>query len=160
MSDDKKPNLVLALGNDILGDDAVGLIAARQLKLKRLEGVDIIESSEAGFALLELIEGYKQLLILDSVVTGKNPPGTILELTMDDFEKVAAPSPHYSGLPDIQELAMRLEISFPEEIRILAMEVENAYEVKEGLSASVESSVSHLVIRAQNMITEWVRSRK
>jgi len=46
--------LLLALGNDIMGDDAVGLVAARALKNEFSDGVDIVEASVAGFRLLEI----------------------------------------------------------------------------------------------------------
>ena len=47
------PTVVLALGNDILGDDAVGFHAARSLRSEPWEGVDVVETGEAGLALLD-----------------------------------------------------------------------------------------------------------
>ena len=45
--------LVLGLGNDLAGDDAVGVLVARALYVE-LDGVaDVVESSAAGLALIE-----------------------------------------------------------------------------------------------------------
>jgi len=69
--------LVLALGNDLLGDDGVGLEAARQIAGQVDGSVEVVETGEAGLALLELMEGYERALLIDSVVTGRYPPGTV-----------------------------------------------------------------------------------
>lgn len=97
--------LVLALGNDLLGDDGVGLEAARQIAGQVDGSVDVVETGEAGLALLELMEGYERALLIDSVVTGRYPPGTVIEFSPEDFRKVVAPSPHYAGLPEVMEMA-------------------------------------------------------
>jgi hydrogenase maturation protease len=73
--------LVLALGNDLLGDDGVGLEAARQIAGQVDGSVDVVETGEAGLALLELMEGYECALLIDSVVTGRYPPGTVIEFS-------------------------------------------------------------------------------
>lgn len=57
--------LVLALGNDLLGDDGVGLEAARQIAGQVDGSVDVVETGEAGLALLELMEGYERALLID-----------------------------------------------------------------------------------------------
>jgi hydrogenase maturation protease len=155
MSDDDRPILVLGLGNDILGDDGVGLVAARRLKEEVQEDVEVVESSEAGLALMELLEGYERALLLDAVLTGAHPPGTVLEFSATDFQTVIGPSPHYAGLPEVLAMAKQLDIPFPQELCILAMEVENPYQVREGLSPSVEKSLAHFVERAREVLQCW-----
>lgn len=149
------PVLVLGLGNDILGDDAVGILAARELRAGLLDTIDVIESAEAGIALMERMEGRERVLILDSIMTRQCEPGTLMELGPEDFGKVAAPSPHYAGLPEVLALAVRLEIPFPSEIRILAMEVEDPFEVREGLTPKVAAALPALVARAREILSGW-----
>lgn len=149
--------VVLAMGNDILGDDAVGLLAARALRYTFPEHVDFVETGEAGLALVELLEGYEKALLLDACVTMRHEVGTILEFGPDDFSRVVAPSPHYAGLPEILDLARRLEIAFPKEIRILALEVEDPFTVKEGLSSVVEKALPHFIARAREVLQELLR---
>lgn len=55
--------LVLALGNDLLGDDGVGLEAARQIAGQVDGSVDVVETGEAGLALLELMEGDRKSVV-------------------------------------------------------------------------------------------------
>lgn len=147
--------LVLGLGNDILGDDAIGILAARELRPGLPEAVEVAESAEAGLALLERFEGRERVLLLDSIMTRQCEAGTILELGPEDFGKVAAPSPHYAGLPEVLALAGRLEIPFPSEIRILAMEVEDPFEIREGLTPKVAAALPGLVARAREVLAGW-----
>ncbi len=147
--------LVLGVGNDILGDDAVGLLTARRIK-EEFDGiVDVIEAPVAGFALMEYMEGYKYVLLLDAIVTGEHPPGTILELTKDDFKNIVACSPHYVGIPEIFRLAENLNIAFPDKIYILAMEVENPFDFQECLSPSIEDALPQFTEKAREKLLSW-----
>jgi hydrogenase maturation protease len=147
--------LVLALGNDILGDDAVGLLAARRLAATLPTGVEVVEAPSGGLALLELLEGRERALILDAILTGRYPAGTVLEFSAADLEKVAAPSPHFAGLPEILRLVDVLAIPFPRDLRVLAMEVADPYEVREGLTPLVERALPSLVKRAREVVGGW-----
>jgi hydrogenase maturation protease len=147
--------VVLALGNDILGDDAVGLLAARALRKELDEEVDIVESGEAGLALLELLEGYDRALILDAIITGKHPAGSILAFGVEDFRTVVAPSPHYAGIPEVLALAARLGVRFPSQLRILAMEVQDPYSIRETLSVSVRVALPDYIERASLLLDSW-----
>ena len=148
--------VLLAMGNDILGDDGVALAAARLLR-EEIGGkgnLEIRETSEAGLALLEHLEGFDSALILDSVMTGRASPGSLLEFSAGDFRSISAPSPHYAGLPEVLETAQRLEVKFPSKIRILAMEVAGKQEVREGMSGPVQAALSGFVRRAKQMLRE------
>jgi len=148
--------LVLGLGNDILGDDAVGLLAARRLRALLPETVDVVESGGGGLDLLDALEGYERALLLDAILTGTHPPGTILEFSAEDFKKDDAPSPHYAGLPTVIQLAESLGICFPTIFQIVAVEVENPYEVLEGLSKPVEASLPAVIERAEGIVHAWL----
>lgn len=147
--------LVLALGNDLLGDDGVGLAAARKLKEHFGDSVDIVETSEAGLALMEWLSGYDRALLLDAVVTGQQPPGTIVEFFPDDFQRVIAPSPHYAGIPEVLAMAEQLRLPFPAELRILALEVENPFDFHEGFTPPVEAALDGYVEAARRILESW-----
>jgi hydrogenase maturation protease len=148
--------LVLGLGNDILGDDAVGLLAARRLRALLPESVDVVESGGGGLDLLDVLEGYDRAILLDAILTGKHPPGTILEFSAEDFKKDDCPSPHYAGLPTVIQLAESLGIRFPSIFQIVAVEVENPYEVLEGLSQPVETALPAIIERARRIVHGWL----
>lgn len=150
--------LVLALGNDLLGDDGVGLEAARQIAGQVDGSVDVVETGEAGLALLELMEGYRRALLLDAGATGRYPPGMVLEFTPNDFRHVIAPSPHYAGLPEVLEMAHRLQLVFPQEIRVLAMEVVNPWEFHIGFSELVREALPGFVQHALRILQAWRNS--
>lgn len=152
----KNKILILGLGNDILGDDGIGLIAARELK-KQFEHfpVDVVEATLAGLELLDILQGYEKVLILDAVVTKKYQLGTVLELSPEQFKHATAISPHYGGLPEVLKLAEYLKVKFPTEIRILAMEIEPPYDLREGLNPIISDAFPWFVNKAKSFLKEW-----
>lgn len=145
------------MGNDIIGDDGVGLVASRNLKNEFENVIDFVELCGGGLDLLDILEGYKKALIIDSITTGKNIPGSILEFSVEDFRNVMISSPHSAGLPEVFFLAQQLNISFPEELKILAIEIEKQFEIREGLSPSIAAFLPSLQERAKNILAEWLK---
>ncbi len=144
------------MGNDLLGDDGVALAAARELGTSLGELIDIVETSEAGLALMEVLTGYEKALILDSVQTLAHPPGTVIEFQMTDFRKVIGPSPHYAGMPEVFSMAERLGIPMPSDLRILAMEVANPFDFSESFTPDVAAGLPELVQRARTILQQWL----
>jgi hydrogenase maturation protease len=148
--------LVLGLGNDLLSDDAVGLLAVRQLQQEIPPGgeVEVVETGLAGLALLDHFIGFDRALILDSICSGRHAPGTVTEIAPADLRAIEAPSPHFAGLPELLALARRLELPFPADIRILAIETADPYTLGGGLSPAVEAGLAVLVARAREILAE------
>ena len=153
----KNEILLLSLGNDILKDDGVGLFAGREVKKKFNGKIDFVESAESGLALLDHLIGYKKVLILDSIKREDREPGRIVEMRVEELEVSSSPSPHYVGLPMSLQIGKRLGFSLPEEIRILAMEVEDPYTLEEGLTEKVSLSFPNYVKRAEEILREWLK---
>ena len=133
--------IVLALGNDILGDDGAGIAAGRQLKARVPDGVDVVEAGFGGFHLLDHLEGYPRALVLDAVATGTHPPGTVLSFPFEALGTEAGPSPHAVGLPTVVSLGRQSGVPLPRRIRIVAIEVEDMETVCEGLTPAVRKAV-------------------
>lgn len=148
--------LVLALGNDIMGDDAAALEAAEILKKAFSGGVDFVATLETGLALMDLMSGYRRVLLLDSVTTGHHKPGTIIEFAREDFNKVLGPSPHCMGLPEVLELADCLSIDFPQEIIILAIEIEFPSDFSESLGETIRQKIPIYVDKAATVLNRWL----
>ena len=146
---------IIGLGNDILGDDAIGLIAARELKKIYKDSIEVFESPNGGLELLDYLEGYDFALILDSLYTGQYPVGSIVTYSASDFESSTASTPHYIGLPEVVKLANKLGISIPADIKILLIEVENPYEVTTQISADVSNRRAILVRQAEEIIDNF-----
>jgi len=151
------PLLVLGLGNDILGDDAVGLLAARRLAVDRPPAVEVVEAAGCGLDLLDHLVGRRQALLLDAIVTGQHPPGSVLEVGPENFLGDHT-SPHAAGLPEALSLARCLGLPLPEDLRILALEIEDAYQVREGLSPSVERALPAYIQRARMIVEGWCQT--
>ncbi|MCI0449871.1 MAG: hydrogenase maturation protease [Chlorobi bacterium] len=155
MSENRNQILVLALGNDIMGDDAAGLEAARELKKKFKRGIDFFEVSSAGFMLIDILEGYSEVLILDSVLS-ENKAGTIRELSKDEFVQKFSSSPHFAGLPEMMELAGKLDIKFPKQIKALVMGINETRVIREGLSREIREQIPVFAKRASYILKSWV----
>lgn len=146
---------VLALGNDILGDDAVGLVAARQLR-DLFPQIDVIEAKGSGLDLIDHLSSYDRLLILDSVCTSGSVPGTITELPREALGRVGVGSPHRAGLPEMLAVAEQLGIALPQELRILAMEVENPFDFREGLTDKATRGLPEFRNQAITLLLMWL----
>ena len=117
--------LVLGMGNTILTDDGVGIWIARQLK-DRKPDLDIIETSEAGIALLDFVVGYERLIIVDSIKTGKGRPGELYKLELGSLR----PTAHLTSLHGVDiatafELGRQLGYQMPNRVSIYAVEIED-----------------------------------
>jgi hydrogenase maturation protease len=147
--------LVLGLGNDIAGDDAVGVLVARAVRESVLGAADVVESSASGMALLEIFAGYDRAVVVDSVRSGRNPPGTVTELSLAEVGRVVAPSLHQAGLPELAAVAERLGLDFPAETRVLAVEVVDPYTMGAPLSEPVAGVVDDLARRVRDLVERW-----
>ena len=148
--------LVIALGNDLLGDDGVGFVAARQLKADFDQQVDFVETGETGLALIEFMEGYNHVLLLDSISNSNQPYGTVIEYSPHDFQKIIAPSPHYAGLPEILQLSTWFNIDFPEDIRILTIQIGPSIQFRDSLNPQIYEPLAELVSKARQILRIWL----
>lgn len=147
--------LVLCLGNDLIADDAVGIAAARQLRDRVSHLADVEESAVSGAALLEIFLNYEKAIIVDAIHTSQHPPGTILKLHPDDLGQVAAPSPHYAGLPELIVMAEQMDLAFPKEIIIYAMEMEDSLTIGGEMTAPVRRALPQLVEQIIDQLQQW-----
>ncbi|MBS1706289.1 MAG: hydrogenase maturation protease [Armatimonadetes bacterium] len=134
--------LILGLGNDLAGDDGVGLCIARHAgEFVDPALVEVIESAEAGFTLMEHLSGRDAAVIVDSIQSGQVPVGTVSVLDRSQFRRVSAPSAHYSGLPEIFDLAERLMLPMPQHLAVIVVETEIPTRFRMGLSPEIEAAI-------------------
>lgn len=146
---------VLGLGNELLGDDAVGVIAARQIKNELTDQVDVAETSVYGLGLLDVILGCRQLIIIDAIKTGSCPVGTLIQLDPETLDRVVAPSPHYSGIPEMRALARTLHLDFPDQLAILAVEIADGECFGAPLSEPVREAIGQVVLLVKAQLAQW-----
>ncbi len=121
------PNvLVLGIGNDFRGDDAVGLLAARELEAMHLPHVNVVESRGDGVRLMQLWKGYPAVLVIDAVHSGA-PAGTLHRLDVSHNPipaKFLCTSSHQFGVAEAIETARSLE-ELPEQVIVFGVEIEH-----------------------------------
>lgn len=152
--------LVLGLGNDMLGDDAIGLLAVRRLADEVTFLADVAESAISGVALLDLMVGYRKMIIIDAIKLSHSPPGTIIEFSLDDLREIPNPSPHYAGLPEVIALGKRMELDLPNEIRIFAIEADDIKTVGSPPTQAVLNALDDLVERVKKCLLNWKETSK
>ncbi len=148
--------VIIGLGNPILSDDGVGIFAAREIKkvLPSNIQVDVKEASLAGFNLLDLMLGYQEAIIIDSIQTKDGQVGDIYEFSPDALkETVRLASIHDLNLPTSLELGKRLQMPVPEKVLIYAVEVEDNTTFYEGCCAKVSASIPAIVQRVVEHLT-------
>ncbi|MEW5922720.1 MAG: hydrogenase maturation protease [Candidatus Zixiibacteriota bacterium] len=147
--------LILCLGNDLLGDDGIGIRAAEKLQTMLDGQADVVATSMHGVALLDLLVGYKRVIIIDAIQMSGFPPGSVIELELGDLRTVQSPSPHYTGLPELILLAEQMQLDFPEEIKIFAVEIDDPYTVGREMSMAVSKSLQKLIPCVMAYIDWW-----
>lgn len=143
--------LLLGLGNDILSDDAVGLLVARQLR-EELAGdarFEVSETTEMGLALLDFLVGRRAAVVVDAIQTGDAPPGTIHEVEIARLPQLPARTPHFLGVGETLALGCRLGLLMPRAVRVLAVEVADPFTLGTVLSPAVAAALPEIVGRAK-----------
>ncbi len=145
---DRAPNIVVGLGNEIARDDGVGIATARELE-SRLRGrgdVEVVPLPWAGFALLDVLAGRRRAVLIDCLVTGERPPGTVVRLDETDVRgSVRLNSFHDISFPTALALGRDLGWPMPEEIAIWAVEAAVVDRFGEALSAPVAAAATRVV---------------
>ena len=150
--------LVLGLGNDILTDDAVGLLVARAVatRLRDDPAVAVRETTEMGLALLDEVADFDTVVLVDAVQTGRVPPGHIHECDIADLPQVTATSPHFIGVGETLALGRRLGVSMPQRVRVIAIEVADPFTLGNQPTATVMAAVEQAVERVMVLIRSGI----
>lgn len=124
-SDRKNKTLVLGLGNEVLGDEGLGQIIVNNIAEKSLfPEVDFACLSTGGLNLLEYINGYDILLLIDTACGKKYEPGTINYYNPNNFrETLHLSSEHDTSFLVALEAGERLGLKIPKQIYIIAIEI-------------------------------------
>lgn len=153
--------LVLGLGNELYGDDGVGIYAVRWLKEEAksergrgFENVEFEECSLSGLALLDVIVGYDRLVLIDTIKRESPVSGKIHVLREKDLRAVPGPSPHYVSVPQTIEMGRSLGLPMPSWIRVIAIEAKNMSTLGEGLSAEMKKSLPLIIEKVKAVIRE------
>jgi hydrogenase maturation protease len=137
--------LILGLGNPLRGDDGVGARVVEELTRRDLpEGVTALDGGIGGLDLLQILQRWKRVVIVDAADVGREP-GQYVRFTPDQVRLVRASdtlSLHNAGLSEVLALADALDLDLPEMVIFGVQPADIGW--REGLSPTVESTLSAL----------------
>jgi hydrogenase maturation protease len=120
-----KRTLILGVGNDILTDDGIGSRLVTDL-IKLINRPDILFNTACcgGLEIVEYIKDFKRVILVDAIRTQGGRPGDVYYFIPSDFRETS----HLSNMHDVSfltalELYDTLNLSLPDEIHIIAVEI-------------------------------------
>jgi hydrogenase maturation protease len=151
-----RPILVIGLGNPIMGDDGVGVLALELFRdtFDIEEGVELMDGGTWGMNLLPYIESSGRLLLVDAIRGGVGP-GEDVFVAGPDLPRVLGQklSAHQVDIVDVLTLA-QLRGTLP--LHTVALGVEPArIEMRSDLSPEVARGVARLPERMAGQLREW-----
>ena len=109
--------LILGLGSPLRGDDGIGPRVVEEVTRRGLpEGVSSLDGGTGGLDLLNVLEGWKRVVVVDAADVGREP-GQFVRFTPDRARFVEAEdsfSFHHAGLGAVLALAEVLGKTLPE----------------------------------------------
>jgi len=149
----QSPVLLAGIGNYLMGDEGVGVHLIRELENENLTGrVDLLDGGTAGFQLMEYLERYPLVIMVDATMD-EHPVGTIRLIEPQfarDFPK--AMSTHEIGLKDLIE-SLSLLGKLPK-IYLFVVSVANISNLHIGLSVDVKKSMDELKKKVLSLVDE------
>lgn len=148
--------LIVGLGNPLLGDDGVGWKIAEQVEyalpsLGAVAGpIEVDYLAVGGLDLMERLIGYDRVILIDAIVTGNHPRGTVFFFQLGDMPNRAEghlSNAHDTTLQNAIEVGISMGAKLPEKVLIIAVESEYVYEFSEQLTPATAQAVP-LAVRA------------
>jgi hydrogenase maturation protease len=155
--------LVLGMGNELYGDDGVGLHVIRQILSDEEIQKDFAvcngdvyfrECSLSGLSLLDVIIGYDRLIIIDTIKRADPVPGKVSILKESDLRSIPGPSPHYVSVPQAIEIGRRIGEKVPAQIDIIAVEAKNLYHLGEGLTEEMVKAIPEIIHKLKDLLAQ------
>jgi len=158
-----KKTLVLGLGNELYGDDGVGIHIIQKLEEEKEKGHDKNHSLfqdiqlEAcpltGLSLLEIIAGYDNVIIVDTIKRENPVTGKFYVLEGSELRPIPGPSPHYVSIPQAIDIGKQIGLHVPTDIKIVAVESKNLYNLGEGLTPEMEKSIPKIITLIKKLLS-------
>ncbi|MBM4040277.1 MAG: hydrogenase maturation protease [Planctomycetes bacterium] len=97
--------VVLGVGNELMGDDGVGVVVARQLRAAGPgNDVEVIEAGTSVMDALDLVPSRAHVLVVDAA-TGGGEAGSVYRFRLDELALARGVSLHETSLPEAFTLA-------------------------------------------------------
>lgn len=160
-----KQYLICGLGNPVLTDDGIGILLVRDLMEKcDKELRKIIDFRENQIGLLDLLDdcsGYGHLLIIDSIVTDTEEPGTLILCEPEDIRGLSYASTvgiHGLNFPTLIKLGRMLGSFMPRTCTIAGIAVSECKQFGIGLSPALKEKYPELLYTLTRFILKWTNT--
>ena len=138
-----KKTLLLGIGNPLVSDDGIGIVAAREIAKRKLHGIDVEEATASGIEVMEMMLDYEKVVVVDAIFLPGHEPGEIMHLKEEDFSHtVHGSSPH--GVNISTAIALGRQTSperMPGSIVFIAMQAEDVSTFSEMQTPRVRKSI-------------------
>jgi hydrogenase maturation protease len=105
-----------------------------------------VESEVAGFELMELMAGWKHVILVDSIQFEGLEPGTVVRIEPDDLHtSLRLRSVHDIDLPTALELGRRIGLEMPAKLTIFGIRAQDALTLGESLTEAAERGLNEAV---------------
>jgi hydrogenase maturation protease len=140
---------VICFGNTVLRDDGVGIHVAKALRevveQRGLE-LDVVESAVAGYALIDLMQDWEQVILVEAVQLEDHEPGDVVRLDpLEEKLYLRLCSPREGNLPMLMEAGAKLGYAMPREVVFFGVQGEDLCTFGEDLTPKVEEAVPKVV---------------
>jgi len=146
---------IIGCGNPLAGDDGVGLKAIEELKRWGLPPeIKLIAAGLPGLAILDLMRGAEQVIIIDAVEAGQSP-GTVIHCKEIDLPRITfrSLSLHNIGIAEALSLGRLTEPeTFPHRLDIVGVQVGEISLGKTELSPPVAAALPQVVHTVCNIL--------
>jgi hydrogenase maturation protease len=144
---DKKPFLILGVGNLLLKDEGVGVHVVRRLMEMDLPPyVEVLDGGTAGLDLIDDIEGREKVVFVDTVRAG-GAPGSVYRMTMDDIDEGpdGLANIHDMDVPHLLKTAGVMGVEKPKEIVVIGIEPKDMESISDELSPEVAEKIPKVI---------------
>jgi hydrogenase maturation protease len=148
--------LIIGFGSDALSDDGLPVRLINDLKpLFDIKKFNFETSPVGGLELVELLKGYQKAFLIDTQKTGKRRPGEVSTFTPENFEETFhLSSQHDLSFKDALRLAETMEIPFPEDIQIIAIEIVENKKLSFEFSVEIDRKYSTILDQIINFLSQ------
>ena len=153
-TDDLARIRLLGLGNEILADDAFGILVVREAERLLSGEIEAICSSASGFHLLDHLLGVDCLVIVDTIMTSAAEAGTIHVFRTDRFPPTSALAPHFVGLSEVLAVAKQLHLDVAKEVIAIAVEAWDCGTVGGDMHPAVRRAVDETLNVVKQLVAE------
>ena len=153
--------LILGLGSEILTDDGLPLKIITDLKKDpAMRGLNYRTANTGGLDLLDHLAGFRNVIIIDTVITKQGKPGKVWFFNTQDsdcMDTFHLSSCHDATFQVTLALGRKICLPLPDQIWVLAIEIIQGLEFSRHSSEQIESVYPGILAEIKENIDRTIR---